>query len=141
MNEQTQQTQQPQQPQVTEEVKPVTTVESTGITSLTDEQVDALTVDTITREMMNVMTPPQIEKFKSKLSENDMNILMKKFSGSSVPSEEKPIDPTPPAATVTGFDVPEINYAGNPVAPQDDMNNLASSEEPTEQKGAITFED
>ena len=135
MNEQT------QQPQTTEEIKPVAPVELTGITSLTDEQVDALTVDTITREMMDVMTPEQREKFKSKLSEKDMTILVQKFSGSSVPSEEKPIDPTPPAATVTGFDIPEINYAGGPSAPQGDMNNFEATEEPTEQKGAITFED
>jgi hypothetical protein len=135
MNEQVQQT------QTTEEVKPVQTVELTGITSLTDEQVDALTVDTITREMMDVMTPPQIEKFKAKLSEIDMKVLMQKFSGSSVPAEEHPIEPTPPAATVTGFNIPNINYAGGSEPSQEDPSNMTASEEPTEQKGAIIFED
>ena len=65
---------------------------------------------------------------------------MQKFSGSSVPAEEHPIEPTPPAATVTGFNIPNINYVGSEPS-QEDPSNMTASEEPTEQKGAIIFED
>ena len=139
MNEQAQQTNQ------AEAVAPVTNEVKTGITSITDAEVDALTLDTITREIMDVMTPAQIEKFRNRLSETEMQLLANKFSGSSAPQDEKAALAAAAAAQPAqgnSFGIPSINYTGGsqeaePV-PEPDMT---PSSEPTEQTGAVTFED
>lgn len=88
--------------------------------------ISTLTVDNITAEIMQAMTPDQIAAFKSKVTEEDLMKLMDKMGGSSVPGRE-----------LTPEEIAELEGLNTVEEPNEAPQ--AESSAPTTQVGPITF--
>lgn len=93
--------------------------------------VNTLTIDNITPEIMAQMSPSEITAFKAKLTPEQIQGLADKFGGSqAAPPEDENALVSQPAQTT--FVVDPTQVAATPATP-------SSSDKPMEQKGPIVF--
>lgn len=95
--------------------------------------VNSLTIDNITPEIMAQMGPSEIAAFKAKLTPEQMQSLADKFGGSQAAPPE---DENPPVqtATQTNFVVTQAEASAPAPTP-----TPSGSDKPMEQKGPVVF--